>query len=91
MDNPCILQVANDLQRLIAHAQKLTIAAQQRQKRYYDAKHVDAVFAVNDELLLSTKDLSLKLFGTNKFAPKYIGPFKSALARLLTNWSCQLP
>ena len=39
-------------------------------------KHVDAVFAVNDELLLSTKGLNLKISGTNKFAPKYIGPFK---------------
>ena len=29
---------------------------------------------MNDELLLSTKNL--KVSGTNKFAPKYIGPFK---------------
>ena len=28
---------------------KFTLAAQQRHKRYYDAKHVPAVFAVNDQ------------------------------------------
>ena len=71
VDNPASCKFANDLQRLVARAQKLTVAAQQRQKRYYDAKHVDAVFAVNDELLLSTKGLNLKISGTNKFAPKY--------------------
>ena len=77
MDNPASCKFADDLrQRLVACAQKLTIAAQQRQKRYYDAKHVDAVFAVNDELLLSTKGLNLKMSGTNQVAPKYIGPFK---------------
>ena len=46
MDNPASCKFANDLQRLVAHAQKLTIAAQQRQKRYHDAEHADAVFAV---------------------------------------------
>ena len=76
VDNPASCKFANDLQRLVAGAQKLTIAAQQRQKRYYDAKHVDAVFAVNNELLLFTKGLNLKISGANKFAPKYTGPFK---------------
>ena len=75
VDNPASCKFANDLRRLVARAQKLTFAAQQRQKRHYDAKHVDAVFAVN-ELLLSTKGLNVKNFGTNKFAPKYMGPFK---------------
>ena len=74
VETPASCKFANDLQPLVARAQKLTVAAQQRQKSYYDAKHVDAVFAVNDKLLLSTKGLNLKTSGTNKFAPKYIGP-----------------
>lgn len=61
---------------MVARAQKLTIAAQQKHKRYHDAKHAPAVFAVNDEVLLSTAGLQLKISGTNKLAPKWIGPFK---------------
>ena len=45
-------------------------------KCYYDAKHVPAVFAVNEEVLLSTSGLQLKISGTNKLAPRYLGPFK---------------
>ena len=76
VDNPASCNFAGNLQQLVARARKLTIAAQQRQKRYYDAKHVLAVFAVNDEVLLSTSGLQLKISGTNKLAPKFIGPFK---------------
>ena len=76
VDNPAACKVAENLQRLVARAQKLTIAAQQRHKRYYDAKHAPAVFAVNHEVLLSTAGLDLKISGTNKLAPKWIGPFK---------------
>jgi len=52
------------------------LAAQQRHNRYYDAKHVPAVFAVNDQVLLSTSNLNLKLAGTNKLWPRFVGPLK---------------
>ena len=81
VDNPASCKVAENLQRLVACAQKLTMAAQQRHKRYYGAKHAPAVFAVNAEVLLSTAGLSLKIAGTNKLAPKWIGPF-SVLKRI---------
>ena len=55
---------------------KFTLAAQQRHKRYYDAKHVPVVFAVNDQVLLSTSGLNLKLAGTKKLWPKFVGPLK---------------
>ena len=61
---------------MVARARKFTLAAQQRQERYYDAKHVLAVFAVNDDLLLSTLGLNLKIAGTIKLAPRFTGPFK---------------
>ncbi|KAL0030502.1 hypothetical protein WJX79_011007 [Trebouxia sp. C0005] len=61
---------------MVAHARKLTIAAQQRHTCYYDAKHVPAVFAVNDEVLVSTSGLQLRISGTNKLASKITGPFK---------------
>ena len=74
--NPASCKFAENLQRLVARAQKLTIAAQQRHKRFYDAKHAPAVFAVNDEVLLSNAGLQLRISGTNKLAPKWIGPFQ---------------
>ena len=75
VDNPASCKFAENLQRLVAREQKLTIAAQQRHKLYYDTKHAPAVFAVNDEVLLSTTGLNLKISGTNKLAPKWVGPF----------------
>ena len=44
----------------------------------YDVKHVPAVFAVNDQVLLSTSGLNLKSApeGTNKLAPRFVGPLK---------------
>ena len=67
---PASCKFAGNFQQLVARARKLTIAAQQRQKRYYDAKHIPAVFAVNEEVLLSTSGLQLKISGTNKLAPR---------------------
>lgn len=84
---------AERLQQMVAEARKFTLAAQQRQKRYYDAKHRPAVFAVNDRRLLSTSGLDLKIAGTNKLAPCFVGPSRSlsALERLHTGWSCWTP
>ena len=56
-DNPTFCQFAESLQQLVAKARKFTLAAQQWHKRYYAAKHVPVVFAVNDEVLLSTSGL----------------------------------
>ena len=75
---PClIILLLGSLQRdyslLVSKARKFTLAAQQRHKHYYDAKHVPAVFAVNDEALLSTSSLNLKIAGSNKLAPALWG------------------
>ena len=55
LKNPASCPFAERLQRVVARARKLTIAAQQRQKRYYDATHQHVVFAVNEEVVLSTE------------------------------------
>ena len=39
-------------------------------------KHIPAVFAVNDKVLLSSSGLNVKIAGTNKLAPCFVGPFK---------------
>ena len=75
-DNPAYCMFAERLQQLVAKARKFTLAAQQRHKHYYDAKHVPAVFAVNDEVLLSTSGLNLEIAGTDKLTPCFVGPLR---------------
>ena len=77
-DNPTSCTFAEQLQQVVAKARKFTLAAQQRHKRYYDARHVPAVFAVNDQVLLSTSGLNLQTApeGINKLAPRFVGPLK---------------
>ena len=58
-------------------------SAQQRQKRYYDAKHTVASFEVGDSVLLSTANLNLETNGTRKLWPRWCGPV-TVLAKLGT-------
>lgn len=64
----------------LAQAKKCFEAAQQRQKRYADAKRRDVSFAEGDMVLLSTKNISMRVTGdrttTPKLFPKFIGPFR---------------
>jgi hypothetical protein len=76
ISNPASCSFAERMQRIVARARKITIAAQQRHKRYYDKTHTDAALSVNSEAVLSTAGLNLKIAGTNKLTPKWIGPFK---------------
>ena len=45
-----------------------------RHKRYCDVKHAPAVFAVDDEVLLSSSGLNLKFAGSDKLAPCFVWP-----------------
>ena len=78
LDNPTSSTCADWLQQTVAKAMKFTLAAQQRHKRYHDAKHVPAVFAVNDQVLLSTSGLNLKLAGTGQVVAYICGTTESA-------------
>ena len=49
--------------------------AQQRQKHYYDKRHVPSVFEVGTQVLLATTNLHLQTTGTRKLIPRWIGPF----------------
>ena len=72
--NSAWCKFAERLQQLVARATKLTIAAQQRQKHYYDGKHTAMHFAVIGEVLLLTAGLNLRIAGTDKLAPRWVGP-----------------
>lgn len=49
--------------------------AQQRQRAYADQKRRDVDYQVGQKVWLSTKNITLKMVGTPKFLPKFIGPF----------------
>lgn len=63
------------LHHLMNKAKKFLYAAQQRQKAYADQHRSFIKFHVSDSVLLSTKNIVLKMPGSAKFLPKFIGPF----------------
>jgi hypothetical protein len=50
-------------------------AAQQRQKAYADTKRREVKFKVEDVVLVSTQNLSIKKGSTRKLLPRFMGPF----------------
>ena len=48
----------------------------QRQKHYYDKRHMLAEIAIGSNVLLATTNLHLKTFSTRKLIPRWVGPFK---------------
>jgi len=67
-------KMAKDMEKAVKRAKRMLMASQHRMKSQYDKHHVHKTFAVNDHVLLSTKNL--KLQGFHKFLPKYVGPFQ---------------
>jgi hypothetical protein len=67
---------ASRIQIVVNDAKKCLIAAQQRQKAYADRYRRDIEFAVGSEVLLSTKHINIKMKGTSKLLPRWVGPFK---------------
>ena len=59
----------------ISDAKRCLHAAQQRQKAYADIRRRDVEFKVGDQVLLSTRNLTMKMVGSAKLMPKYLGPF----------------
>jgi hypothetical protein len=72
---PAVRNMIQNMHAAIAEAKRCLQAAQQRQKAYADTRRRDVNFAVGDQVLLSTKNLTLKMVGSSKLMPKYVGPF----------------
>jgi hypothetical protein len=68
--------LAGSIQTVVADAKICLDAAQQRQKAYADRFRRDFTFAVGSEVLLSTKHINVKMKGTPKLLPRWVGPFK---------------
>ena len=67
-------QVATQVKNIVEEAKKQLKKAQEYQKRYFDASHRQLEFEVGQKVLLSTKNL--KLPGSRKLHPRWVGPFK---------------
>jgi len=75
---PAVKDMIQNMHDAIAEAKRCLQAAQQRQKAYADMHRRDVQFTVGDQVLLSTKNLTLRMVGSSKMMPKYISPFKVA-------------
>jgi hypothetical protein len=60
----------------ITRAKQAMEAAQKRQKNYYDKTRRQVEYGVGSYVLLSSKDVGLKVVGSRKLLPRFIGPFK---------------
>ena len=68
-------ELAYEVTDIIKKAKQCLYNAQQRYKHYADNKRKYISFQEGDEVLLSTKNLTLKTVGTMKLMPKFVGPF----------------
>jgi hypothetical protein len=61
---------------VIGEAKKHLIVAQQRQKFYTDKNRREVSFEVDQQVLVSTANIKLKVLGARKLLPRWIGPFR---------------
>ena len=66
-------------------------AAQQRQKHFADKTRTDRTFGIGDEVLLSTKNISLPVHKCHKFKPPFMGPYKIIQRVGAVAYKLQLP
>ena len=75
-ENESTNRILRNIRQAVQVAAKNIVKAQDLQKKYADRKRTDIEFAVGEEVLLSTKNLSLKDKRiAKKLTSKFIGPF----------------
>jgi hypothetical protein len=74
---PAAAKFSSDYELSLAQAKSCLLAAQSRQRAYANTKRRDVSFSEGEEVLLSTRNLKLKVVAANarKLLPKFIGPF----------------
>ena len=69
---------ADEMHKVVAHAGTLLLSARQRQKAYHDRKARAKTFNVDDQVMLSTKNIAFKNPGTAKLLAKICWPIQGA-------------
>jgi len=68
--------IAARISDMVKRARQHLLDAQSRQKKYADQKRRPCTLKVGDEVLLSTKNIELKVQKNTKLLPRFVGPFK---------------
>ena len=76
--HPAAADLATRIRTSVERAQRLLQGAQDRQKRYADARRRERSFAEGERVLLSTRNIRLRTPGTQKLMPLFVGPFTVA-------------
>ena len=84
---PAAVKFTQEMRAALSAAKEALSRAQQRQKAYADRGRTDVLFAIGDDVLLSTKNIRFA-FGVKKLLPKWIGPFK--VAKQVNEVACEL-
>jgi hypothetical protein len=71
---PAVEEYISSMQNALAAAKSALHAAQQRQKSYADKKLRHVEFQPGEQVMLSTQNIRLKVPGTPKLMPKWLGP-----------------
>ena len=72
---PAGKQFAENITKAVEKARIALADAQGRMKTYADSKRRDVSYSPGDLVLLSTTNLRLKVPGSTKLLPRYVGPF----------------
>lgn len=73
---PYATQNMMDYNERLQRAKTCLEAAQQRQAKYANRSRRDVKYSLDDQVMLSTRNLKFKTGGVPKFTPKWVGPFK---------------
>ena len=71
-------QVVETVDEVVKLVRKALVASQQRHKIGADRSRRDVSFEVGDYVLLSTRNLRLRVKGDTKLLPKFVGPLRIA-------------
>ena len=72
---PAVIRFDQRIQSALKEARECLQRAQNRQSKHADRHRRDVSFEEGDEVLLLTKNITLKHPGTRKLLPRWIGPF----------------
>ena len=74
-ETPAAIQYVQNIERAVSQAKSALAEAQGRMKNYYNSKRRDVSYEPGELVLLSTTNLRLKVPGSGKLLPRFVGPF----------------